>query len=523
MFVRRDCGLALGWLAGLLAWAVLFGGEAAGQAPADEHTLTLYTRSRVEDPAGSGQWRIVYKTIQWDGRKTAVIVCDMWDKHWCTSATKRVIEMAPRMNRLLHAARQRGVLVIHAPSGTMEFYKDHPGRKLAQAAPPVKTQVPLQGWCRLDEKREGPLPIDDSDGGCPDDDCKPHQAWSRQIDLLEIEPGDAITDSAEAFYLLQQRGIENVILMGVHTNMCVLGRPFGIRQMVIQGKNVLLVRDMTDTMYNPKRRPQVSHVRGTELVIEHVEKYWCPTITSSDLLGGPAFRFQEDQRPHVAFLVSDDHYDADKLLPQFAQMLREQYGCYCTVLHGQGTASIPALDELEAADCLVLYVRRLALPKEQLEKVRGYLDRGGPLVGLRTASHAFDAKGNVPPGGAEWPEFDHQVLGGNYHNHGPNAAGTDVAIVPEQAEHPVLRGVEPARWHSAGSLYYTSPLADDTVLLMTGRLEDRVEPLTWVRSYRGGRVCYSALGHPDDFNQPPFRQLLVNAIFWTMDRPLPNP
>ena len=500
----------------LLASALL----TAPAADTDD-ALTFYTRSRVENPAEKGKFKIVYNTVRWDPKKTAIVICDMWDKHWCTSATRRVAEMAPRMNRVIGEARKRGVLIIHSPSGTMDHYKDTPGRKLAQQAPKVETKVPLKGWCHLDPKREPPLPIDDSDGGCPEPECKSHRAWSRQVETLKIEPGDAVTDSVEAYYLVEQRGIENLIVMGVHTNMCVLGRPFGIRQMVYQGKNVLLMRDMTDSMYNPRRRPQVSHVRGTELVIEHIEKHWCPTVTSSDLLGGPAFRFKEDTRPHVAMLVSDDHYHADKTLPVFAQMLREQHGCYCTLLDGQGTANIPATGELDAADCLVLFIRRLALPDEQLARVRKYLDSGGALVGLRTASHAFDVHGNATEGHAEWPQFDAQVLGGNYHGHGSNQEGTDVAVVAGQADHPILAGVEPRTWHSAGSLYYTAPVADNATVLMTGSLGDRVEPLTWTRPHNGGRVVYTGLGHPDDFNDPQFRTLLVNAIFWAMDRTKP--
>ena len=83
--------------------------------------------------------------------------------------------------------------------------------------------------------------------------------------------------------LLEERGIENVMIMGVHTNMCVLGRPFGLRNMARYGKNVVLVRDLTDTMYNPKKRPYVSHDKGTELVVEHIEKHWCPSVLSSEL------------------------------------------------------------------------------------------------------------------------------------------------------------------------------------------------------------------------------------------------
>jgi hypothetical protein len=78
--------------------------------------------------------------------------------------------------------------------------------------------------------------------------------------------------------------------------MCVLGRPFAIRQQVYLGKNVVLMRDMTDTMYNPDRPPGVDHFTGTDLVVEHVEKHWCSSLTSSDITGNKPFRFKEDTR-----------------------------------------------------------------------------------------------------------------------------------------------------------------------------------------------------------------------------------
>ena len=78
--------------------------------------------------------------------------------------------------------------------------------------------------------------------------------------------------------------------------MCVLGRPFAIRQMTTLGKKVALMRDMTDTMYNPERPPGVSHFAGTDLVVEHVELYWCPTFTSTDITGEPGFKFRAAAR-----------------------------------------------------------------------------------------------------------------------------------------------------------------------------------------------------------------------------------
>ena len=117
------------------------------------------------------------------------------------------------------------------------------------------------------------------------------------MEQIEIRDDDYITDNGvENWNILADRGIENVVLVGVHTNMCVLGRPFGLRQMAKNGKNVVLLRDLTDTMYNPERPPGVDHFTGTDLVIEHVEKYWCPSFTSADISGGKAFKFKEDKR-----------------------------------------------------------------------------------------------------------------------------------------------------------------------------------------------------------------------------------
>ncbi|MBI2927707.1 MAG: protein-signal peptide and transmembrane prediction [Verrucomicrobia bacterium] len=278
----------------LAATFVFFAASSDFAAPSGK-SLVLHTRNRVETAKGSGEWKVVEKTATWDANKTAVIICDMWNQHWCKGATERVAEMAPRMNEVVKAARRRGAFIIHCPSGVLDFYKDTPQRKLAQSALKATPKVPLQGWCKLDPTREAPLPIDDSDGGCDDEPkCPGGSPWKSQIATIEIADGDAITDSDEAYNLMQQRGIDNVIVMGVHVNMCVLGRPFSIRQMIYQGKNVLLMRDLTDAMYNSRAKPFVNHFRGNELVIEHIEKYWCPSITSADFLGGAPFRFKSD-------------------------------------------------------------------------------------------------------------------------------------------------------------------------------------------------------------------------------------
>jgi len=270
-------------LVGLFA-AIGYGGD-----------LRLVLSHKRETFPGSGEFRTSEEVVDWQAGQTALIVCDMWDKHWCVSASRRVDELAPVMNTVLCAGRERGVLIIHAPSDTMPFYDQTPQRQRAKSAPALTTEpADIALWRPLDPTKESPLPIDDSDGGCDDlPPCPTYRAWTCQHPALQIEPEDAISDNgAEVYRLLAQRQIENVVIMGVHTNMCVLGRSFGIRSLVTQGKNVALMRDMTDCLYNPRKFPYVSHFQGTDLIVSHVETYWCPTITSDQIVGGEPFRFR---------------------------------------------------------------------------------------------------------------------------------------------------------------------------------------------------------------------------------------
>jgi nicotinamidase-related amidase len=247
-------------------------------APAAPPTLALRLRSRK-------QGIVVESTQSWSAPQTAIIICDMWNGHYCKNAARRVTEMVPAMNAVLHKARSLGVHIIHSPSGCMDQYEGTPQRRRLQQAKPATPPFPLARWCYLDLSSEPPLPIDDVTQPCDDEVVGPAiRQFDRQHPGLDILPQDGISDSGEEiFNYFEQERIRNVVMMGVHTNMCVLGRPFGIRQLVRLGKNVVLARDMTDAMYDPRQAPWVSHQRGTELVIEHIEQYWCPTILSQDL------------------------------------------------------------------------------------------------------------------------------------------------------------------------------------------------------------------------------------------------
>lgn len=279
-------------------------------AASNSSALQLHTRSREVSNSSAEQSKEILKTVSWEPGKTALVVVDMWDDHWCKGASERVAELAGPMNKLVAEARQRGVLIVHCPSTCVDFYKETAARRRAIDAPFAKPPIELAtsqrwgtAWCWPDKSREPELPIDDSDMGCDcEKQCKIEPPWKRQIATIEIDDSrDAITDNGQELYnLFAQHGIENVIICGVHLNMCVLGRPFAIRQVVQLGKNIVLVRDMTDTMYNHRMRPFTDHFSGTDLVVEHVEKYWCPTIESTDLVGGKPFRFAHDPKASVA-------------------------------------------------------------------------------------------------------------------------------------------------------------------------------------------------------------------------------
>jgi nicotinamidase-related amidase/type 1 glutamine amidotransferase len=513
---------------------------ADGAAKTDSATLSLTLRKRIETKPGSGRFHTITQPAKWDAKKTAIIVCDVWDSHHCLNAVRRVGEMAPRMNQLLVEARNRGVLIIHAPSGCMDAYKDHPARQNALKTPRAKNlPKDIGSWCyRIPAEEKGTYPIDQTDGG-EDDDPAEHRAWAEklqkmgrnprspwktQIDVLKIDDRDVISDRGEEIWsVLEQRGIDNVILLGVHTNMCVLGRPFGLRQMAKNGKNVVLTRDLTDTMYNPARAPFVSHFTGTDLIVEHIEKWVCPTITSEQILGGKPLRFAGDKRPHLVLLMAESEYETNRTLPAFAlKHLGKDF--HVTSVFGSETNAndVPGIEALNEADIALISVRRRALPEKQMDIVHKFVASGKPLVGIRTASHAFSLRDKKPPEGcAVWETFDADVWGGHYTNHHGAGPKVTVKAAERAAEHAILAGVDLAELRGNGSLYKVSPLAKTTTPLLIGSIADKPdEPILWTHTTKaGGRAVYTSLGHPDDFTEPAFNRLLSNAIHWAVGLP----
>lgn len=249
----------------------------------DEETLVLNCRRQeiTQDARGRNVLKVLNERKEIPANKAAIIICDMWHTHYCRGAAERVAEMAPRMNKAISAARKRGVTIIHAPSGTMKYYEGTPARERVKNAPHIEPPTPK-------EHDDPPMPVDASKGGCDTthDNEERTKVYTRQIETIEIDQEhDGISDKGQEIYnFMQQNGIRHVIIMGVHTNMCILNRSFAIKQMVKWGVNIILSRDLTDAMYNPEKPPYVSHEEGTRLVIEYIEKFWCPSISSKDLV-----------------------------------------------------------------------------------------------------------------------------------------------------------------------------------------------------------------------------------------------
>lgn len=250
---------------------------------------------------------------------------------------------------------------------------------------------------------------------------------------------------------------------------------------------------------------------------------------------------------HVVLIASDHEYKSEEALPALGRMLAKHHGFKCTVLFGvdkdsgaivPGSSFVPGMDALKDADLMVIFTRFQDWAPEQMEPFIAYLNRGGPVVGMRTATHGFKIPTNSPYAkfthnhkGADYVGgFGRQVLGETWVGHyGANhKSSTRLDLVPEQAGHPVLRGVKNA-WAEIGG-YSANPIEGSTVLAMAQPLSGmepsspddpakKPVPGAWVRTYTGasgkaGRVFTTTYGGSGDLLNDGFRRMMVNGCFW---------
>ncbi|HAW28261.1 MAG TPA: hypothetical protein DCY03_09100 [Planctomycetaceae bacterium] len=261
---------------------------------------------------------------------------------------------------------------------------------------------------------------------------------------------------------------------------------------------------------------------------------------------------QAAEKLHIVFVTGDDEYRSEESMPMLAQILKRDYGfdvtvCYSLDENGNiapgNQKSISGLEALDDADLMVLFTRFRDLPPDQFQHFLKYVQSGKPVVGFRTATHAFLFRDPKSPY-KEWNDKKIAELVGQkwITHHGHFGDGheylTQVTINTEAKDHPILRGVEPYKAYSW--LYHVDggseghQLAGDSQPLLTGHslksgheMKGNLEkypldnPVAWTKTYTGeggtkGRVFFTTTAHPFDFKDPNVRKLALNGILWSL-------
>jgi type 1 glutamine amidotransferase len=214
--------------------------------------------------------------------------------------------------------------------------------------------------------------------------------------------------------------------------------------------------------------------------------------------------------PLQVCLISGPHYGADQSLGEFQKHLKENYQVKCSRVITEEYPlgkDLPGIEKaLESADVMVVFTRRITVPPDQLDLVRKWCAAGKPVLGIRTASHAFQ----------NWSHFSPEVLGAKFGPHYNNAP-MQLDIVEKAKDHPILADFKP--FPTNLGLYQYKDHAPDLQILLTGTVKGRdPEPVAWAREVNSGRVFYTSLGGSKDFEDANFRQLLVNALCWLTKR-----
>ena len=206
----------------------------------------------------------------------------------------------------------------------------------------------------------------------------------------------------------------------------------------------------------------------------------------------------------VVLISGSFEYDSEESLVILRDYLHANAAMDCELLVFASEQDERSLAAIDTADAVLVFTRRMHTAGIELERFQQYCRDGRPIVGVRTASHAWQ----------NWLEFDREVLGGNYEGHFGSGVTTKVEFAAESAEHPILQDIEAFDAH--GSLYQNTPIAEDTQLLATGEEGQHREPVAWTCD-RAGRAFYTSLGHQHDFWELDFLRLVRNGLLWSLN------
>ena len=215
--------------------------------------------------------KIVVTHEQVDSSRIGVVAVDIWNYHWCKTATMRVDAFVPRINKALAAARDMGMPVFLCPSDVVDNYVGYPQREAVFNLPKITVPAAVNVTCP---------PVPDAGGcACGAERCGGNYGWDGMHPDLVIGRDDWMPDTqAEVYALCQKYGLTHLIYVGFHTQVCLLGKPMGLRAMKSAGLQCVLARDMTDAHpgYDPARNftPDLN----TEQEVAHFEKHLAPTI-----------------------------------------------------------------------------------------------------------------------------------------------------------------------------------------------------------------------------------------------------
>ena len=280
--------------------------------------------------------------------------------------------------------------------------------------------------------------------------------------------------------------------------------------------------------------------RKTHLMQYAVTRAALLAISLSGLLSGAVVAAKE-AKPHAVVVVGTLHYSPELTMPVFAKEL-ERFGFRTTVVVGEGDPEkkhenvLPGIGALADADLAIFFMRFLKLPDDEWQPVENYLRSGKPVIGLRTANHSFRYPKNHPR--VAWNDgFGRRALGTPYVVH--QSGRTKVSLVNKHSRHPIMTNVSKEDWESQGTLYLTRlqggcvPLATGTgegrprLLekpfgpIMVNQSEADIVAWAWENEW-GGKVFGTTFGHPGDFAEESFNRMLVNAVHWAVDKPIPG-